>query len=67
MAIAIEPIRLSLIDAARYIGVGPRKFQYLIEQGKIGYVTDTAGGTRYYLVDELRRYVSTLSRVVVSK
>lgn len=59
MATAIEPIRMNLRDAARFLGVSERKLQRLVAGRHVRYVTDP-GGVRMYPTSELRKYQQKL-------
>ncbi len=52
------PIRMNLSDAARHIGVSPRKLQRLVAKKLIRFVTDP-GGVRMYPTVELQKYLDS--------
>lgn len=59
MVTAIEPLRMNLRDAAKFLGVSPRKFQRIVSAGMVRYVTDP-GGVRMYPTAQLRKYQEKL-------
>ncbi len=61
IVVQAEPIRMNRADAAKFLGISPRKLQRLNNGGQIRHVTDP-GGVRMYPTEELRRYLKRLQQ-----